>query len=52
MQAGGKKVLKPEKTKFRQDDEYNFVNLKKKPKKKDKSVYRLLRQEKDYVIQG
>jgi hypothetical protein len=50
MQAGGKKVLKPEKTKFRQDDEYNFVNLKKKTKKKDKSVYRLLRQEKDYVV--
>jgi len=50
MQAGGKKVLKPQKTKFRQDDDYNLVNLKNKPKKKDKSVYRLMRQEKDYVV--
>jgi hypothetical protein len=50
MQAGGKKVMKPQKTKFRQNDDYNFVNLKNKPKKKDKSAYRLLRQEKDYVV--
>ena len=25
MQAGGKKVLKPEKTKFRQDDEHRIL---------------------------
>jgi hypothetical protein len=50
MQAGGTKVLKPQKTKFRQNDDYNFVNLKNKPKKKDKAAYRLSKQEKDYVI--
>lgn len=52
MQFGGsgKKVIKPKKTKYREVDDYNFLDTKKKPKKKDKSVYRLLKQEKDYVV--
>lgn len=49
MISGGKKVQKPQKTKFRRDDDYGMLS---KPKKKhhDKSTYRLLRQEKEDVV--
>lgn len=49
MITGGKKVQKPQKTKYRKDDDYNMLS---KPKKKhhDKRTYRLLKQERDDVV--
>ena len=49
MLSGGKKYQKPEKTKFRKNREANEYYINGKPKHHDKSLYRLLRQEKDYV---
>ena len=50
MEVGGKKVFKPQKNKFKNIDENDFLIVKQKPKKKDKSVRRLLKQEQEYVI--
>jgi hypothetical protein len=49
MLSGGKKFQKPEKTKFRKHQESELKNNKQQ-KHHDKSMYRLLKQEKDYVI--
>lgn len=52
MEHGGKgKFIKPEKTKFKiGESETNHSKQKQKNKNRDKSVLRLLRQEKEYVI--
>ena len=52
MQTGGKKFIKPQKTKFRKNiDERDEFNTKPKRKHHDKSVYRLLRnEEKNYAL--
>lgn len=52
MEIGGKgKIVKPQKTKFRESDADVFnIKQKQKQKKRDKSVLRLMRQEKEYVI--
>lgn len=51
MQHGGQKVIKPQKTKFKQGD-FEMDNTKsiKKNKKRDKLMYKLQREEKEYVI--
>lgn len=51
MQTGGSKVIKPQKTKFKQSDQ-EVDNLKsiKKHKKRDKLLYKLQREEKEYVL--
>lgn len=50
METGGKKFVKPQKTKFRKNKETENIN-KQKQKHHDKSFYRLLRQEEtDYVL--
>jgi hypothetical protein len=44
--GGDKKISKPEKTKFRKNQENDWNNTKKeKPKHHDKSYYRLVKQE-------
>jgi hypothetical protein len=49
MQTGGKKFIKPQKTKFRKNrDEEQIQQM--KNKHHDKSLYRLLKQEKEYVL--
>jgi hypothetical protein len=48
MLSGGKKFQKPEKTKFRKHQESEPKHTKQQ-KHHDKSMYRLLKQEKDYV---
>jgi len=51
MQSGGKNVIKTQKTKPRYfENDENQIKEKKKQKKKDKSVYRLQKQENDYVV--
>lgn len=52
MLSGGKKFQKPKKTKFHKNREkYEYENPSlKNQKHHDKSMYRLLKQEKDYVI--
>jgi len=50
MLAGGKKFQKPEKTKFRKNRETNNEHLYNgKQKHHDKTLYRLLKQEKEHV---
>jgi hypothetical protein len=50
MLIGGKKYSKPQKTKFRRNTDNEPVRLNQKTKHKDKSTYRLLRnEEKEYV---
>lgn len=49
MLAGGKKFQKPERTKFRKNRETSEHYINGKQKHHDKSLYRLLRQEKDHV---
>ena len=51
MESGGKKVLKPQKTKFRKNKDHENFNLFKQ-KQRNKEAYRLLKnQEKEeYVI--
>jgi hypothetical protein len=51
MEIGGKgKIVKPQKTKFKdRDGEYTNIQ-KQKNKKRDKNVLRLMRQEKEYVV--
>jgi hypothetical protein len=49
MLSGGKKFQKPEKTKFRKNREANEYLHNGKQKHHDKSLYRLLKQEKDHV---
>jgi len=48
MLSGGKKFLKPEKTKFRKHQENELKNVKQQ-KHYDKTLYRLMKQEKDHV---
>lgn len=51
MLSGGKKFQKPEKTKFRKNrDNNDYSNLHTKQKHHDKTVYRLLKQEKEIVV--
>lgn len=51
MLAGGSKVQKIQKTKFKKTtDSDNYT--KSKPKHHDRSTYRLLRQEKEYEFTG
>ena len=48
MLAGGKKFQKPERTKFRKNRDGELKNSKQQ-KHHDKTLYRLMKQEKDYV---
>ena len=50
MLSGGKKFEKPRKTKFHKNREQFENQHIKNQKHRDKSTYRLLRQEKDHVI--
>lgn len=51
MHTGGKNVIKTHKTKFKQSDrEHDFIKEVKKQKKRDKLLFKLQRQEKDYVV--
>jgi hypothetical protein len=50
MEVGGKKVVKPQKTKSKNFEESDILNFKMKPKKRDKSIKRLLKQEREYVL--
>jgi hypothetical protein len=50
MLSGGKKFEKPKKTKFHKNREQFENQHIKNQKHRDKSTYRLLRQEKDHVI--
>jgi hypothetical protein len=49
MLSGGRKLHKPEKTKFRKNRDKDESLLLKQKKHHDKTMYRLIRQEKDYV---
>jgi hypothetical protein len=51
MLSGGKKFQKAEKTKFRKNrDSNDYSNLHTKQKHHDKTVYRLLKQEKETIV--
>ncbi len=50
MLSGGKKFEKPKKTKFHKNREQYESQQLKNQKHHDKSLYRLLKQEKDYVV--
>jgi len=50
MYTGGKKIKKPEKTKFRKNTDNENVKQSKNQKRHDRSTYRLLKEEKEYVI--
>ena len=50
MLSGGKKYEKPKRTKFHKNREQYESQQLKNQKHRDKSTYRLLKQEKDYVI--
>lgn len=52
METGGKgKIVKPQKTKFKEHEtDFSQLRQKQKQKKRDKSVLRLIRQEREYVI--
>jgi hypothetical protein len=51
MLSGGKKFQRTEKTKFRKNrDSNDYSNLHTKQKHHDKTVYRLLKQEKETII--
>ena len=50
MLSGGKKFQKPKKTKFHKNREQYERQQMKNQKHHDKSLYRLLKQEKDYVV--
>jgi hypothetical protein len=50
MLSGGKKYEKPKKTKFHKNREQYESQYLKNQKHRDKTMYRLLKQEKDYVI--
>lgn len=49
MLSGGNKFQKPKKTKFHKNREFE-PQKNRQQKHHDKSLYRLLKQEKDYVI--
>jgi hypothetical protein len=50
MLSGGKKVEKPQRTKFRKNtDNLNQKNSN-RPKHHDRSFYRLVKEEKEYVL--
>lgn len=50
MLSGGNKFQKTRKTKFNKNRETYEIPQMKNQKHRDKSMYRLLKQEKDYVI--
>jgi len=50
MLSGGNKFTKPQKTKYNKKSEQREIMQMKNRKHHDKSTYRLLKQEKDYVI--
>jgi hypothetical protein len=51
MLVGGKKFQKPERTKFRKNRDANdYGQQNQKQKHHDKTLYRLIKQEKDYVL--
>lgn len=50
MLSGGNKFTKPKKTKFHKNREQYENRGAKNQKHRDKTTYRLLKQEKDYVI--
>jgi len=50
MLSGGKKFQKSKKTKFHKNREQYENQREKNQKRHDKTLYRLLKQEKDYVI--
>ena len=50
MLSGGNKIQKTRKTKFNKNRETYESPPKKNQKHHDKSMYRLLKQEKDYVV--
>jgi hypothetical protein len=51
MQTGGKNVIKPQKTKFKHGDkDFEVIVKNKKQKKRDKVMYKLQREEKEYVV--
>lgn len=50
MESSGKKLVKPQKTKFKKNSDTDYYNNKTKLKKHDKAARRLLRQEKEYDI--
>lgn len=52
MLSGGRKFEKPKKTKFHKNNESDFNRNLKQHKHHDKTMYRLLKQEQDYVLQG
>jgi hypothetical protein len=50
MYTAGKKVERPQKTKFRKNTDNENFKHSKKQKKHDHSTYRLLKEEKEYVL--
>ena len=50
MLSGGKKYDKPKRTKFHKNREQYEKQTMKNNKHRDKTTYRLFKQEKDYVI--
>lgn len=51
MYTGGKNVIKPQRTKFKHTDrEAEVIKAIKKQKKRDKTLYKLQREEKEYVV--
>ena len=52
MLSGGKKFQKPKKTKFHKNNDKDETRSVKQQKHHDKTMYRLLKQENDYVLQG
>lgn len=53
MYTGGKKVEKPNRTKFRKntDDYLNIIKTPKKKKHHDRTFYRLVKEEQEYDLQ-
>ncbi len=49
MESGGKKILKPQKTKFRKNRDRENLNFNKQ-KHHDKSFYRLAKEEKEEYV--
>jgi hypothetical protein len=50
MYTGGRKVERPQKTKFRKNTDNENVKQSKRQKRHDRLTYRLLKEEKEYVL--
>jgi len=50
MYAGGKKVVKPQRTKLKRYEDGETQKVAKKQKHHDRSYYRLVKEEKEYVV--